>query len=238
MRANVLDRARVRGVAAWLTTPLLPDDYLSLINPVWSARELRGRVDKVISATEDAATLVIKPGWGWSGEYKAGQYVGIGVDVNGRFDWRSYSLSSPPIRSKGHITITVKAMPEGFLSEHLVRGLKPGTIVRLAQPQGDFVLPEPPPARVLFLVAGSGITPVMAILRTLDRRGMMPDVALIHSSPTESTMIFRDELRRLATAAESFRLCERYTNAQGRLRLAELAESAPTGAAPDLGLWA
>ena len=61
-------------------------------------------------------------------------------------------------------------MPEGLLSAHLVKGLEPGTIVRLALPEGDFVLPDPPPERMLFLVGGSGVTPVMAMLRTLDRR--------------------------------------------------------------------
>ncbi|GAC1342326.1 MAG: NADPH oxidoreductase [Candidatus Dormibacteria bacterium] len=218
------DVTRLRGIAARLTTPLLPDDYLSQINPLWSARELRGRVDKVIPETDDAATLVIRPGWGWSGAYQPGQYVGIGVDVDGRFHWRSYSLSSPPLKSKRQITITVKAMPEGFLSDHLVRGLQPGTIVRLAQPQGDFVLPDPPPPRLLFVVAGSGITPVMAMLRTLQRRGTMPDVVLVYSSPTEATMIFRDELRQLAASSANFRLHEQYTRSQGRFQLGRLAE--------------
>ena len=77
---------------------------------------------------------------------------------------------------------------------HLVNGLEPGTIVRLALPEGDFVLPDPPPQRMLFLVGGSGITPVIAMLRTLDRRGTMPDVVMHYSSPTEDRMIFRDEL--------------------------------------------
>src|SRR3546814_14943667 len=84
-------------------------------------------------------------------------------------------------------------MPEGLLSSHLVNGLTPGTIVRLAAPEGDFTLPDPPPARMLFLVGGSGVTPVMSMLRTLDRRGTMPAVVLHYSSPTPDRMIFRDE---------------------------------------------
>ena len=93
------------------------------------------------------------------------------------------AVSSPPTRSGRTLSVTVRAMPEGFLSEHLVNGLEPGTVVRLAAPKGDFVLPDPPPEQMLFLVAGSGITPVMAMLRTLDRRGAMPDVVLHYSSP-------------------------------------------------------
>src|SRR5512144_2826481 len=67
---------RLLGAATWLTTPLLPDDYLSLINPLWSTRELRGRVETVRRETGDAATLVIRPGWGWPG-HRAGQCVGV-----------------------------------------------------------------------------------------------------------------------------------------------------------------
>src|SRR5246127_2374938 len=157
----------LRKIAARITTPLLPDDYLHLANPLWSARELRGRILEVRRETEDSATLVIKPGWGFSFDYQPGQYVGIGLLVDGRWRWRSYSLTSPPVSGSRTITITVKAMPEGFLSTHLVGGVAPGTIVRLAAPQGNFVMPEPAPASVLFLPAGSGITPVMAMLRTL-----------------------------------------------------------------------
>src|SRR6476659_4614287 len=80
-----LDWQRVRGLASKLTTPLHPDDYLRLLNPLWSARELRGRIEKVVPETEDSATLVIRPGWGWSFDHEAGQYIGIGVEVDGRF---------------------------------------------------------------------------------------------------------------------------------------------------------
>lgn len=125
----------LRKLAARITTPLLPDDYLRLANPLWSARELRGRIVGVRRETEDSATLVIKPGWGFSFDYQPGQYIGIGLFIDGRWRWRSYSLTSTPV-SAGTITITVKAMPEGFLSTHLVAGVEPGTIVRLAAPQG------------------------------------------------------------------------------------------------------
>src|ERR1700719_4327247 len=115
----------LRTLARRITTPLLPDDYLRLANPLWSARELRGRVVEVRRETEDSATLVIKPGWGFSFDYQPGQYIGIGLLVDGRWRWRSYSLTSSPAETSGSgatrtVTITVKAMPEGFLSTHLV----------------------------------------------------------------------------------------------------------------------
>src|SRR3954454_4992661 len=168
----------LRSVAERITTPLLPDDYLKLANPLWSARELRGKVVEVRRETVDSATLVIKPGWGFSFDYDPGQYIGIGLLVDGRWTWRSYSLTSPPAApAERTITITVKAMPEGFLSTHLVGGVAPGTVVRLAAPQGDFVMPDPAPASILFLTAGSGITPVMSMLRTLVRRNQITDIA-------------------------------------------------------------
>ncbi len=217
----------LRSIAARVTTPLLPDDYLHLANPLWSARELRGRVLEVRRETEDSATLVIKPGWGFSFDYEPGQYVGIGVLMDGRWRWRSYSLTSSPVTGERTITITVKAMPEGFLSTHLVGGVAPGTVVRLAAPQGNFVMSDPAPASVLFLTAGSGITPVMSMLRTLARRGQITDIAHVHSVPTEADALFSAELAELARAHPGYRLRTRATRSQGRLDLARLDDEVP-----------
>jgi ferredoxin-NADP reductase len=213
----------LRSIAARITTPLLPDDYLRLANPLWSARELRGRVLEVRRETEDSATLVIKPGWGFSFDYQPGQYIGIGLLVDGQWRWRSYSLTSTPVTGASIIAITVKAMPEGFLSSHLVAGVTPGTIVRLAAPQGDFVLPDPAPAAVLFITAGSGITPVMSMLRTLVGRGQITDVLHLHSAPTADDVMFGAELAGLARDHCGYRLRLRTTRSQGRLDLSRLA---------------
>ncbi|MCV7299572.1 ferredoxin reductase [Mycobacterium barrassiae] len=222
----------LRTVAARITTPLLPDDYLKLANPLWSARELRGRVVAVRRETEDSATLVIKPGWGFSFDYQPGQYIGIGLLVDGRWRWRSYSLTSSPVtegaaRSSRTITITVKAMPEGFLSTHLVGGVAPGTIVRLAAPQGNFVMPDPAPAKVLFITGGSGITPVMSMLRTLTRRDQITDVVHLHSAPTDSDVLFAAELADLERAHDGYRFRVRTTRTDGRLDLSRLDDVVP-----------
>ncbi len=225
--SGTLSWDRVRSAGSKLTTPLHPDDYLRLLNPLWTSRELRGRIEEVVPETEDAATLVIRPGWGWRFDHQPGQYVGIGIQVAGKWQWRSYSISSVPKRKGRTIAITVRAMPEGLLSSHLVNGLEPGTIVRLASPKGDFVLPDPPPEKMLFLVGGSGITPVIAMLRTLDRRGTMPDVVLHYSSPTADRMIFREELAGLADKHEHFSFQELHTETDGMLELADLEQICP-----------
>ncbi|WP_099025749.1 ferredoxin reductase [Mycolicibacterium palauense] len=214
----------LRTLAGRITTPLLPDDYLHLANPLWSARELRGRVVQVRRETEDSATLVIKPGWGFTFDYEPGQYIGIGVLMGGRWCWRSYSLTSSPVTGQRTITIAIKAMPEGFLSSHLVSGVAPGTIVRLAAPQGNFVMPDPAPPRVLFLTGGSGITPVMSMLRTLVRRDQLVDVEHVHSAPTDADVMFAAELAELARSRPGYRLTVRATRTQGRLDPARLDE--------------
>jgi stearoyl-CoA 9-desaturase NADPH oxidoreductase len=227
----------LRAIAGRITTPLLPDDYLKLANPLWSARELRGRIVEVRRETVDSATLVIKPGWGFSFDYQPGQYIGIGVLVDGRWRWRSYSLTSSPVTGAARratlgqvgrtITITVKAMPEGFMSTHLVGGVAPGTIVRLAAPQGNFVMPDPAPASVLFITGGSGITPVMSMLRTLIRRDQMTDIVHLHSAPTESDVMFARELAEMGSAHEGYQLRLRTTRTQGRLDLSQLDDEVP-----------
>jgi stearoyl-CoA 9-desaturase NADPH oxidoreductase len=230
----------LRKIAHRITTPLLPDDYTRLANPLWSARELRGRILEVQRETSDSATLVIKPGWGFSFDYEPGQYLGIGLLMDGRWRWRSYSLTSSPVTSGPHrsartVTITVKAMPEGFLSSHLVEGVRPGTIVRLAAPQGNFVLPDPAPPAVLFLTAGSGITPVMSMLRTLVRRDQITDVLHLHSAPTADDVMFGAELEQLAAEHPGYKLQLRATRSEGRLDLSKLDAEVPDWPLPRPG---
>ena len=217
----------LRGAAARLTTPLLPDDYLHLVNPLWSARELRGQIVEVRRETAEAATIVIKPGWGFDFGYAPGQYIGIGLHLEGRWHWRSYSLTSPPNWEGKRISIAVKAMPEGLLSSHLVNGVPSGTIVRLAAPTGNFVLPDPPPEKVLFLTAGSGVTPVMAMLRAMARRGHVPDVLHVHSAPTRDDVMFAEEIAQLDADHSGFRSHVQLTRSQGKFSLASLDELCP-----------
>jgi len=80
-RPRAFARRIARGVAA-LTTPLLPDDYLGLVDPLWSASDLRARVVAVQPEAAGAATLVLRPGLGWTG-HRAGQWVRVGVEVDG-----------------------------------------------------------------------------------------------------------------------------------------------------------
>ncbi len=216
-------RRRILRLAAAVTTPLLPDDYLDLVAPLRAGADLRGRIVDVRPETADAATVVIQPGRDWRG-HVPGQYIRLGVDVDGVRQWRAYSVTSAPGRRHDPITITVKAIPDGVVSNHLVRRTRPGTIVHLDQAQGDFVLPAAVPPRVLLLTAGSGVTPVMGMLRSGVLDGA--DVTLVHSAPTPADVIFAAELRDLA-AAGTLRLVERHTERDGLLTTADLGVLVP-----------
>src|ERR1700758_2209410 len=98
---------RVLDALASLSSPLLVDDYLELINPLWSTRELRGRIEEIRRETPDAATVLIKPGYRWPG-HRPGQFCRIGIDIDGVRHWRAYSLTSDPWREDGLISITPK----------------------------------------------------------------------------------------------------------------------------------
>jgi ferredoxin-NADP reductase len=231
-RPRVALRDRVLKLVELATTPLLPSDYLDLLDPLRSGAALRGRVEAVRPETRHAATLVIRPGRGWRG-HTPGQYVRIGVDVDGIRLWRAYSLTSHVGRADGCIAITVKAIPDGRVSNHLVHHTAPGTVVQLDQAAGEFVLPPERPAKALFVTAGSGITPVMGILR--NHLAETPDVVLVHSAPTPEDVVFAAELRGLA-AEGRIRLVEQHTDTAGLLDAAAIAALVPDHA--ERATWA
>jgi stearoyl-CoA 9-desaturase NADPH oxidoreductase len=212
---------RVLNALAALSSPLLIDDYLELINPLWSTRELRGRIAAIDHETPNAATVLIKPGYRWGG-HEPGQYLRIGLDIRGVRHWRAYSLTSDPARPDGLISITVKNVDAGQVSPYLVRRGRPGTIVSLGGVEGEFLLPERLPEKLLFISAGSGITPIMSMLRHLDQSDELGDVVLLHSARHADDVIFGSELRALSDRHQRFVLHEQHTGENGRMGPSDL----------------
>jgi ferredoxin-NADP reductase len=209
-----------------LFTPLLPDDYLELVNPLWSTRELRGRVEEIRPETGDTVTIVIRPGYEWEG-HAPGQYLRVGVVVDGIFHWRAYSLTSDPGREDGRISITPKLVEAGKVTPHLVRQLRPGTILRLGGVEGDFTLPDPLPGKLLFVSAGSGITPIMSMLRALHGRDELHDACLLHSARREDDVIFGGQLEMLDRCHDGLTVHLQITGRDGRLGPEDLDRLCP-----------
>ncbi|KKC04838.1 ferredoxin reductase [Mycobacterium nebraskense] len=209
-----------------LFSPLQPDDYLEMINPLWTTKELRGKVEQVEPQGSEAASVLIRPGYEWPG-HKPGQYVRLGVVVDGVYHWRAYSLTSDPTPEDGLVSVTPKRVDGGVVSPYLVQKIQPGDLVRLGEIEGVFTLPEPLPPKLLFISAGSGITPIISMLRSLDHRDELGDVVVIHSARTRDQVMFLSALEDLDHRHERMRLELRLTSERGRLEPSDLDEVCP-----------
>ena len=208
--------------------------WLGELRTGWSLTELRARVLEVIDETADTRTFVLATPRRWPG-HVAGQYVPVSVEVDGVRVRRCYSISSGgSAPGAGRIAITVKRVPGGRLSPWLHAHLQVGGVLTLGTPAGDFVLPSAgakvPP--LLFVAAGSGITPVIAMLReSLSRR---PDVVVIHAARTDREVIFGRALAELAALHPTLRLIaprDDQASTGGRLDAARLHALVPDLAA-------
>jgi stearoyl-CoA 9-desaturase NADPH oxidoreductase len=108
-----------------------------------------------------------------------------------------------------------------------VRQAQPGAILRLGGVEGDFVLPDPLPEKLLFLSAGSGITPIMSMLRSLHHRDELHDVVHLHSARREEEIIFGGQLRTLDERHAGLRVHMHLTGERGRMKPADLDELCP-----------
>lgn len=203
-----------------LTTPFLPDDYLEQLNPLWSNRATYAKVLAVQPQTADAATLVLQAGRGWTG-HVAGQYLRVAVPVNGVRHWRCYSITSLPQAHDGTLRITVKAVDGGRVSTELVRNAAVGSHLEIAPAAGAFTWDAQgtaPPEKALMIAAGSGITPVLALLQDAAARDAMPDTVLLHYARTADDVIFADALQALAKAHPALKVVTIHTRGESPLK--------------------
>jgi stearoyl-CoA 9-desaturase NADPH oxidoreductase len=193
---------RSRTLAA-LTSPHGVDRYLEQLNPMWAAREVRARLVSVdrevdVPGHPPVATLTLQPTSTWRG-HRAGQHVQVGVEVDGaRRTTRVFSISSPESGPGERFTITLRANPDApgrqSVSRYLAERARPGTMLHLSQAEGEFVLPDRVPENLLLVSGGSGITPVMSMLRTLQRRTHRGRVTFLHYAQSPEHQIYAAEL--------------------------------------------
>jgi ferredoxin-NADP reductase len=215
-----------------LATPHGVDRYLELVHPMLTVRELRSVVTDVRHTTADSVTLTLRPTRQWRG-FKAGQFVQVAVDIDGVRRTRCYSPSCSEHRTDGRIEITVKAHRDGLVSQWLHANARPGLVLGLSQADGTFMLPDARPDRVLLISGGSGITPVLSMLRTLLDEGHTGEIVFLHYAFTQADVAQLSELRQLAAAHDNVRLVLAYTrqadggDLHGRFEETHLAEIAP-----------
>ena len=224
-QVSLVRRSFLRAIRL-LFNPLRPDDYLALINPLWTTRELRGQVEKIVPEGSEAVSVFIRPGFEWAGHIP-GQYVRLGVLIDGRYHWRAYSLTSDPDPVDGLVSVSPKLVPDGKVSPYLVRRIRKGDVVRLGEVEGTFTLPKPIPDKMVFISAGSGITPIISMLRSLDHQDRMTDVVVVHSVHTREQLMFAQTLERLECKHPGLRVELRITSDEGRMKASELDELVP-----------
>jgi len=190
---------RSRTVAA-LTAPHGVDRYLKQIHPMLAAHEVRARIVDVrteldVPGGPKVVTLTLQPTATWRG-HRPGQHVSLGIEIDGvRRTTRVFTISSPSSRPGERFTITVRANEgEGSVSRFLAERAARGQLVHLSQAEGDFVLPDRMPEHVVLISGGSGITPVMAMLRSLQQRTHRGRITFLHYAHTPEHQIYAAEL--------------------------------------------
>jgi ferredoxin-NADP reductase len=181
-----------------LTGPHGVDRYTELVTPTWTSGEARAKVVDVRRTTPRSVTLTLAPNDAFTERYRAraGQFVNVTVEIDGRMHSRCYSPAN--VEGSAEIELTIGVHDGGLVSSYLYERARRGMVVGLDGVAGDFVLPERLPRRILFIAGGSGITPVMSMLRTLVARGHVDDkgceIAFVHYARTPEEACYREEL--------------------------------------------
>jgi len=206
----------LNDVVAWNT-------LLQGVNPLWSLSEVRARVLAVEWECADVFSLLLKPNRRFKG-FLAGQHVALELEINGVRKTRTFSISNAPT-AKGLLRLTIKINPHGTVSKAASQ-LKTGDVVGLSQAAGAFT-GEALDGKALLISAGSGITPMMALLESWAARDVRPDVVLVHSCRREDQLIFARQLQTLVHQWPELRVHLHYSSADGHLDAARLAERVP-----------
>ncbi len=152
---------------------------------------------QIISETHDVKTFVFS--WAGKSQIKqlAGQHINLLVNIFGSAQPCCYTIASGP-SLKNQISLTIKRVPNGKVSNFFHDHFKVGDTVKARTPSGHFHLPENIPKRVLLLSAGSGITPMLSMLRFMTKQQINNQIIFFHSARSEQDLIAKDEIDRLA----------------------------------------
>lgn len=208
---GLADRLLGSSLADALAGPHNVDHYLELLRPVWAVKQIRGEIVDVRHQNADSVTLTLRPTGTWPG-FLAGQHVELTVEVNGVRHRRCYSPSASADERTRTIELTVRTHPDGIVSQHLKQHAHVGMFVGLSVPQGEeFVLPERRPGRIVLISGGSGITPVLSMLRTLTDEGYRGQISFLHYARGASELLYAPDLHQIAERHPNVTLLRAYT---------------------------
>jgi ferredoxin-NADP reductase len=231
-RGGLAQRLLGTKVADALAGPHDVDHYLELLRPDWAVRKIRGEIVDVRHQNADSVTLTLRPTGTWPG-FRAGQHVEIAVDVDGVRHRRCYSPSASAHPKSRNIELTVRRHPEGVVSRYLKEHARVGMFVGLSVPQGEeFVLPQTRPRRIVLISGGSGITPVLSMLRTLTDEGHRGEIVFLHYARSAADLLYAGDLHRIATRHPNVTLLRCFTRGDdgeltGRFGLDHLRRALP-----------
>jgi ring-1,2-phenylacetyl-CoA epoxidase subunit PaaE len=157
------------------------------------------RIKEVIRETEDAVTLAFEVPESLSGafQYQSGQYITIKLEIGGREQRRSYSMSSSPLEPG--LAVSVKRVKGGLVSGYLTDRVKAGDQLEIMEPDGRFhpVLDAEQRKTYYMIGAGSGITPLFSMIKTILEEEPQSTVHLLYGNRTEESIMFRSQLDQL-----------------------------------------
>jgi glycine betaine catabolism B len=160
-------------------------------------------LSRIQAQTHDSRTLrfLLPPGNGF--HPRPGQFLTFNWMVGGRLMPRSYSICSSPLQ-KGYLEITVKRAPGGCVSQFLNSDVQLGLTVEARGPSGRFCFDERQHRKIVLIAGGSGITPMMSMLRYIDDLGLATDVMLLYFVRTPADIVFANELAQFRASIRHF----------------------------------
>jgi len=188
LRKHALDRTVQKGQVAAAVDRLHPS-------------RLALRVSRILTETDSAKTLrLVAANGDRLPPFQAGQYINLFVEIDGVRTSRPYSISSSPTQT-AYYDITVRRVPDGFVSIYLLDEVKTGQFFNSTAPAGNFYHnPLFHGDDLVFIAGGSGITPFMSMIREVTDRDLDRRVHLVYGSRTADDIIFEKTLTRLAAA--------------------------------------
>ena len=202
------------------------EDTLNALHPLLSLDTVKARVVHITHESPTVRSFILEPNAHWQGA-RSGQFVRVQAEINGRRTERAYSLSSRGGAQR--LALTIKRKEGGLMSNFMHQQLRVGSVLTVSQAEGEFVLPanEPLPGKILLLSAGSGVSPVMALMRELHEQEYAGDVCFLHVCRDASEQIWVDEMLLIGAQMPGLTVVTHLTATQGRLDAQALLATVP-----------